>query len=114
MKTLNEIARDLKDFVVELQSDAHNRTNTNVYRYNNLKLEIVDPLASKIPQVKITIGISDAIFNIDTGEKLLGGLGPDERYVMRWFMKSGTITELKEAWKSAQASVGKVTTNEGD
>ena len=105
-KTLNELSRELRDFIVDLQSDAHNRTNMNVHRYNNLKVEIVDPRSTRTPQAKIVIGISEAVFNINGGDKASGGLGPDERYVIRWIMKSGTLSDLKEAWRRAEDSVG--------
>ena len=37
-KTLNEHADDLKRYIIELQSDAHNKVNVRAGRYNNLKL----------------------------------------------------------------------------
>ncbi len=37
-KTLNEHADDLKRYIIELQSDAHNKGNVLAGRYNNLKL----------------------------------------------------------------------------
>lgn len=39
-KTLNELASDLKDVIIGLQSDAHNKGNLRVERYNNLKLSM--------------------------------------------------------------------------
>ena len=107
-KTLNELTRELKDFVVDLQSDAHNSSGVNKYRYNNLKIEIVDPRTTRVAQVKITIGMSEAIYNIITGDKASGGLGPDERYVLSWFTKSGTMNDLKELWANAEKHNGKV------
>ena len=37
-KTLNELAGDLKQLIIDLQSDAHNSGNIRMERYNNLKL----------------------------------------------------------------------------
>lgn len=37
-KTLNELAGDLKQLIIDLQSDAHNNGNIRMERYNNLKL----------------------------------------------------------------------------
>ena len=37
-KTLNEHADDLKRYIIELQSDAHNKGNVRAGRCNNLKL----------------------------------------------------------------------------
>lgn len=106
-KTLNELSRELRDFIIELQSDAHNITGFKKYRYNNLKIEVMDPRTTPFPQVKITIGMSEAIFNMLTIEKIAGGLGPDERFVLRWFTKSNNMNELKEAWNRAEKQVGK-------
>ncbi len=108
-KTLNELSREMRDFIVDLQSDAHNAGGINKYRYNNLKIEILDPRTAKIPQVKITIGMSEAIFNLANAEKASGGLGPDERYVLRWFAKEGNVAELKNIWKNEVKHTGKAT-----
>ena len=108
-KTLSELSRELKDFVIDLQSDANNSSGVSKYRYNNLKVEIVDPRTTRVPQVKIVIGMSEAVFNIQTGDKASGGLGPDERYVLRWFSKSSTMSDLKDLWTQAEKHHGKVT-----
>lgn len=108
-KTLNELSREMKEYILELQSDAHNIGGTKKYRYNNLKIEVLDPRTTKIPQVRISIGMSEAIFNITNVEKISGGLGPDERYVMRWFMREGNLRELNDAWKRAEKRIGKAT-----
>ena len=106
-KTLNELSRELKDFIIDIQTDAYNKGSVNKYRYNNLKLEVLDPRLNKIPQVKIVIGISEAIFNIANAEKTSGGLGPDERYVLRWLMKSSVVGDLRGAWARAEEHIGK-------
>ena len=107
-KTLSEITRELKDFIIDLQSDAHNSSGVNKYRYNNLKVEIVDPRTTRVPQVKITVGMSEAVFNIQTSDKASGGLGPDERYVLRWFGRNQTMADLKDIWTQAEKHNGKV------
>ncbi|MBE7709627.1 MAG: hypothetical protein E7Z93_04175 [Cyanobacteria bacterium SIG32] len=106
-KTLNELSREMRDFIVELQSDAHNITGFKKYRYNNLKIEVLDPRTSTFPQARVTIGMSAAVFNIATLEKISGGLGPDERYVLRWFMRETNLQEVKEAWRRAEKRIGK-------
>lgn len=106
-KTLSELSRELRDFITELQSDAHNVTGFKKYRYNNLKIEVLDPRTTPFPQVRITIGMSEAVFNMATLEKMTGGLGPDERYVLRWFTRGSNLNELKEAWRRAEKQIGK-------
>ena len=96
-KTLNELASDLKEAIKDAQSDAHNKSNMNAARYNNLKLTM-DPQASANPEVVISLAMSEATFNIKTGEKVNGSLGPDERYVLKWLGKTNTLPALNECW----------------
>lgn len=98
MKTLHEMAVKLQESIIKQQEDAHNSTNLNVTKYNNLKLK----MSSKYtyPHVIVTIGISEAIFNIAEGTKTDGGLGPDEKYVKKWLGTSTVIADLKEIYIS--------------
>lgn len=96
-KTLNEHAGDLKRYIIELQSDAHNKVNVRAGRYNNLKLTM-EPNSNSNPHVVIDMSMSAAEFELKMGQKLNGGLGPDERYVIRWLNKSGTLAALIETW----------------
>ena len=100
-KSFNDMANSLKDFIHDLNSDAHNSRSFQAGRYNNLKISM-DPVADNSPHVIITISISEAKFNLNTFEKVNGSLGPDERAVQRWFGRSGVVEGLKELWKSAQ------------
>ena len=51
--------------------------------------------------------MSEATFNVITGEKTSGGLGPTEKYVYRWMDKGSNKEELRELLKQAQKNVGK-------
>ena len=104
-KTLNEFSNSLKEFIASNQ-DSHSGQN-NKQRYNNLKFDIVDPRTSKTPQILISLGMSEATFNVITGEKTSGGLGPNEKYVYRWIDKGSNKEELRELLKEAQKNVGK-------
>lgn len=106
-KTMNELSADLKNFLFEAQSDAHNSGGVQKHRYNNLKVQIADPRLNKTPQIIVTIGISEASFNILTGEKVSGGLGPEERYIFRWFERGSIKEELKDAYSRAEKQIGK-------
>lgn len=105
-KTLNQLATNLKETLVRLQSDAYNKTNINANRYNNLKLsmDVTDIIG---PHVVITTSISEGVYNIKNGEKLNGGLGPDERYVQRWFQKTNILFYLQEVWFDLEKQRGK-------
>lgn len=105
-KTLNEHAGDLKRYIIELQSDAHNKSSVRVERYNNLKLTM-EPNADSKPHVVIDMAMSSAEFELKMGQKLYGGLGPDERYVIRWLSKSGTLPALMETWRAIVKNGGR-------
>lgn len=107
-KTLNELASDLKECVIGLQSDAHNKGSVRKERYNNLKLSM-DIAANPRPHVVISVSMSEAEFDLRTGEKVNGGLGPDERYVLRWFSKPNTLADLKACWQALESRRGKAT-----
>ena len=98
-KTLNEHAGDLKRYIIELQSDAHNEGSVRAERYNNLKI-LMEPNSNHNPHVIIDMSMSAAEFELKMGQKLNGGLGPDERYVIRWLGKSGTLPALMETWRA--------------
>lgn len=88
----------LKDFLCEAQSDNHNSRTANFYKYNNLKV-FMDPNKSKLPHFIVRIGISEAMFDIAKGEKLSGGLGPDEKLVYRWVARNLDRIDFGSVWK---------------
>lgn len=106
-KTLNELAGELKECIINLQSDAHNSAGIRKERYNNLKLEM-DVAGNPQPHVKISITMSEAEFDLNSGEKVSGGLGPDERYVLRWFGKTNTLSDLKACWQEIESRRGTI------
>lgn len=107
-KTLNELANELKAYIIELQSDAHNKGNLRPERYNNTKLTM-DLAYDPTPHVIISIGMSSAEFQLKTFEKVNGGLGPDERYVLRWIDKPVVIENLRACWAQAERNRGRIT-----
>ena len=98
MANLNELATKLQEFIIRSQSDAHNGRNFSKSRYNNLKLKISSTL--EYPNIIVSIGISEATYNIEDGTKTDGSLGPDEKYVYKWIGKSNIQPALKELYLS--------------
>ena len=107
-KTLNELANELKEYIISLQSDAHNRGNLRPERYNNLKLTM-DIAKNQNPHVIISLTMSAAEFSLKTWEKTDGGLGSDERFVLRWLEKPNTMESLMNCWKRVERNRGRVT-----
>ena len=106
-KSLKELADELKTYIIELQSDAHNRGNIKYGRYNNIKLEF-DFNRNKKPHVIVQLAISSAEYDLRTLEKLNGSLGPDDRYVSKWLSKSGISIHLMDCWRNAEQNQGRV------
>ncbi len=106
-KTLSELGNELKAFLVEIQSDSHNKQNFRPERYNNLKLSMDIAKDPDNPYVDISISMSLAQYSLRTGEKLSGGLGPDERFVLRWLSKTNTLPALMDCWRLREKYRGK-------
>lgn len=103
-KTLNEMADSLKAFLIDNQPNEI-KNNPGAPRYNNLKLTM--NISDATPHVIINVAMSEAIFNITSGERLNGGLGPEERFVMRWFARASVLPDLLEIWNDKKRNRGK-------
>jgi len=111
-KSFNEMKNLLKDLIKDMNSDAHNSRSFKEERYNNMKLSM-DPANDPQPHVIITIGVSEAKYSLQTLQRVNGGLGPDEKYINRWFNRMGIIDGLKDLWKD-MANKDKETIDAGD
>lgn len=106
-KTLKELSDELKAYLIEIQSDAHNKGNFRPERYNNLKLSM-NIASNRSPHVIVTLAMSSAEYDLKTGEKTNGGLGPDERLVLRWLGKQNSLPNLMECWKNVEKNRGRI------
>ena len=104
MATFKDMEDNLKKFIVQEQSDAHNIKSVNMARYNNLKIWM-DAKKNPIPHVTIRISISEASFTINDFAKINGGLGYEERLVLKWFGRFGVKEKLIELWNSAENAI---------
>ena len=96
--TLHEMAVKLQEFIIQQQSDAHSSSGLNINKYNNIKLRMDGMI--DYPHVIISIGISEALYNIKDVTKVDGGLGSDEKYIWKWLNKSNVVENLVELYKS--------------
>ncbi len=97
----HRLEESLKSYLADSQADRHNSQHANMSKYNNLKLWMA-PERESTPHVCISLGISEAIYKIDGGERLSGGLGSDERYIRRWIDKPSIQSDLKNFWDNAK------------
>lgn len=101
MATFKDAEDSLKNFIIQEQSDAHNRGSVNSAKYNNIKITM-DPSKNPSPHVTIRISISEATYNLNGFTKISGGLGYEERLVIKWLGRYGIKEKLVELWGSAE------------
>lgn len=101
MATYKDLEDSLKKFMIDEQSDAHNIKSVNVAKYNNMKIWM-DPSKYSQPHFIVRITISEAAFSTEDCTKINGGLGYEERFVLKWFGRMGIKEKLKELWSNAE------------
>lgn len=106
MASFKECEDALKAFMISEQQDAHNVKTMNTAKYNNIKLWM-DVAKNQTPHIFVRISISEAVFSLDGFSKLNGGLGYEERLVLKWFGRYGVKQKLMELWNSAEKSESK-------
>ena len=111
MSSFKDLEDSLKSFLVQEQSDAHNVRTLILAKYNNLKIWM-DMSKYNQPHVFIHLSISEAVFSIENFNKLNGGLGYEERLVLKWFNRMGIKDKLIDLWHSAEAARGRETEKE--
>lgn len=101
MTTLKDMEDSFRNFIIQEQSDAHNTKSVNTAKYNNIKMWM-DPSKYVQPHIFIRISISEAVFSISDASKINGGLGYEERFVIKWFGRMGIKEKLAELWAYAE------------
>jgi hypothetical protein len=94
---LHTLEEALKRYLVEERIDSYNTAGSNSTKYNNLKLDM-DPSQHSEPHLSVRLGISEALYSLDTGERLSCGLGGDERIIRRWIERGFIKSELNNIW----------------
>ena len=101
MTTIKDMEDHLKAFIIQEQSDAHNKGSINQSKYNNIKITM-NPQKTPTPHITIRITISEATWLLGNFTKLNGGLGYEERIVVKWFGRYGIKEKLNELWNNAE------------
>lgn len=101
MTNFKEMEDSFKYFIIQEQSDAHNIRSINFAKYNNIKLWM-EPAKYLQPHFCIRISISEAVFSINDGSKINGGLGYEERFIYKWFSRMGIKEKLIELWQNTE------------
>ena len=100
MATFKDMEDSLKSFIIQEQSDAHNAKSINIAKYNNIKIWM-DTQKYAQPHFFVRISISEAVFNLADCSKINGGLGYEERFIIKWFGRMGIKEKLHELWDSS-------------
>lgn len=100
MATFKDLEDSLKKFMLDEQADAHNIRNVSVEKYNNIKVWM-DAGRYQIPHFIVRISISEAVFSISDCVKINGGLGYEERLVIKWHGRMGIKDKLRELWNNS-------------
>lgn len=101
MTTLKDMEDSLVKYIIQEQSDAHNRGSINIAKYNNIKITM-NPSKNPLPHVTVRISISEATYLLNSFSKTHGGLGYEEKFVLKWFNRYGIKEKLIELWSSAE------------
>ena len=97
--SITKFANSLTDYLVDAMTDKYGDAKSFRYKYNNLKV-YMDPKRVSDPHFFVMVGISEALFSVDDGKKLDGGLGGSEdACVKKWAERKNIQSELKEHWK---------------
>ena len=101
MATFKDMEDSLKNFMIQEQSDAHNVKSVNLAKYNNIKIWM-DLSKYVQPHFFVRVSISEAVFALSDCSKLNGGLGYEERFIIKWFGRMGIKEKLTELWNNAE------------
>ena len=99
----------LKEYLIDLHlGDPQERENFNIFRYRGLKITVGDGEYTGEPNFSVQIGIFEATFSIESGEKISGGFGTTDEYAIKKWVEVGSNRQLlKLAW-SGSSEVGKI------
>ena len=106
MATFKDMEDSLRNFMIQEQSDAHNVKTVNLAKYNNIKIWM-DLSKYVQPHFFVRVSISEAVFALSDCSKLNGGLGYEERFIIKWFGRMGVKEKLVELWNHAEKNKDK-------
>jgi len=97
IESLRVFENSLRDYLINVMSDAHNTFKQINNRYNNLKI-YMDVRKSNLPHFCVGLGISEVCYDLENLGIISGSIGPDERYISRWASRPNINGELRKHW----------------
>lgn len=96
-ESIKTFENSLRDYLIDVQTDAYNPAGKIRHRYNNLKV-YMEPNKIPIPHFSVSVNISSACYTLEPLVKIAGSMGPDEKFIMMWAMRPNIHGELKRQW----------------
>ena len=90
----------LKEYLIDIHvNDPFERENFNIFKYRGLKVLVGEGENIGEPNFSVQLGIFEARFSIETGEKISGGFGTTDEYAVKKWLEIGSNKQLlKLAW----------------
>ena len=96
-ESIKVFENSLRDYLIDVQTDAYNSASKIRHRYNNLKV-YMEPNKIPIPHFGVSVNISSACYTLEPLVKIAGSMGQDEKYILMWAMRPNIYGELKRQW----------------
>ncbi len=103
IRILGRLEQDLAFFLISeaCKQDPSKRGSSEMYRYKGLSISVNDETKSSEKVCAIRIGSLEAHFRIASGDKVLGGLMPeDEKNVQIWLNSSDSKQKFMAIFNS--------------
>ena len=94
--SIKNFENSLRDYLINMQTDAYSTPAKLQQKYNNLKVYM--NINSSVPQFSVSVNISEACYSINPLVKISGSMGADERFIQMWASRSNINGELMKYW----------------
>lgn len=94
--SIKNFENSLRDYLMNMQSDAYSTHARLQQKYNNLKVYM--DINSSVPQFSVSVNISEVCYSINPLVKISGSMGADERFIQMWASRPNINGELMKYW----------------
>ena len=94
--SIKNFENSLRDYLMNMQSDAYSTPARLQQKYNNLK--VCMDINSSVPQFCVSANISEVCYAINPLTKISGSMGADERFIQMWASRPNINGELMKYW----------------
>ena len=102
-KYIRKLESDLSEYIISEVSppNPEQRKESEIYKYKGLMLLSIDPRVKRRERTfLVRIGTLEAEFSLNSGEKIIGGIGAlEEKLVHKWFNMSDNAETLQTVYR---------------